>query len=162
MNFQFTQAIKAQFEEIKSIYLEAFARYAARTGRDLATHSHEWFQDASRIDEIWIASDGAEIVGFVIPVECDNRFEIEVICVRPTRQGQGIGPFLLDAVESMAQSRGLTRLSLHTTKVMTGLVKLYEKHGFRIVREGPSDHGRDNLLRVYMEKEIQTGESPDA
>ena len=49
----------------------------------------------------------------------------------------------------------MTQLSLPTTKIMTGLVEMYEKQEFRIIREGPSDHGRDNLLRVYMEKEIQ-------
>ena len=154
MTFRFEQAQKDQFEAIKSIYLEAFARYAQTTGRDLATHSHPWFQDDSRINEIWIATDETEIVGFIIPVEIEASFEIEVVCVNPSRQKQGIGSFLLDAVESMARARGLTRLSLHTTKVMTGLIELYEKHGFRIVREGPPHHGRDNLPRVYMEKEI--------
>ena len=154
MKFQFAQAEQDQFEEIKSIYLEAFARYAQTTNRNLDTHSHPWFQDASRIEDIWVALDEAEIVGFIIPVEIEDRLEIEVICVKPSRQKQGIGPFLLDAVEAMARSKDFARLSLHTTKVMTGLVALYERHGFRVIREGPSDHGRDNLVRVYMEKEI--------
>ena len=30
----------------------------------------------------------------------------------------------------------------------------FERHGFRIVRRGPPDHGKDAHMRVYMEKPL--------
>jgi len=55
----------------------------------------------------------------------------------------------------LARDRGVAKLSLHTTQIMTGLVRLYQQQGYRIVRQGLPEHGLDDYQRVFMEKRIQ-------
>ena len=39
---------------------------------------------------------------------------------------------------------------------MTGLVRLYQVQGYRIVREGLPDHDLDDFPRVFMEKRVDS------
>jgi hypothetical protein len=45
-------------------------------------------------------------------------------------------------------------MSLNTAEMMEDRVRLYSRHGFRIVRRGLPEHGRDAHVRVYMVKEL--------
>ena len=75
-------------------------------------------------------------------------------CVHPARQKTGVGPFLLDGIEQLASDRGVVKLSLHTTQIMTGLVRFYQQQGYQIVSEGLPEHGLDDYQRLFMEKRI--------
>jgi len=45
-------------------------------------------------------------------------------------------------------------VSLVTAEMMDHLIRLYSSHGFKIVRRGLPDHGRDTHMRVHMMKPI--------
>ena len=62
------------------------------------------------------------------------------------RNGEGNG---------VARARGLGGLSLMTAEMAVANIRLYERHGFAIVRRGVLDHGIDAHPRVYMAKTFQ-------
>ena len=72
----------------------------------------------------------------------------------PTRQGTGLGSFLLARVEEIARASGLRELSLETAEMAEGNIRLYRRHGFEIVRRGPPSHGMDAHTRVFMVKPL--------
>jgi hypothetical protein len=39
--------------------------------------------------------------------------------------------------------------------MMEDRVRLYSRHGFRIMRRGPQEQGKDPYVRVYMRKELR-------
>jgi ribosomal protein S18 acetylase RimI-like enzyme len=49
-------------------------------------------------------------------------------------------------------TRGLASLSLETAEMAVANIRLYQRHGFEIVRRGLPDHGLDAHTRVYMVK----------
>jgi hypothetical protein len=57
-------------------------------------------------------------------------------------------------VETLARKRGFITLSLNTAEMMKDRVRLYSRLGFRIVRRGLPEHGKDAHIRVYMQKAL--------
>ena len=85
-----------------------------------------------------------------------TNLELALIGVSPTRQKQGIASWMIGRVESIAASaRRAARSSLITAEMMEDRVRLYSRHGFRIVRRGPQAEGKDAHVRVYMAKELR-------
>ena len=66
---------------------------------------------------------------------------IHQIAVDPTRQGTGVGSWLLQRIDEVARARGLGGLSLETAEMAVANIRLYQRHGFEIVSRGPPDHG---------------------
>ena len=56
------------------------------------------------------------------------------IAVVPSRRGRGIGELLLSSLLDRARADGVRQLSLSVERENPAL-RLYEKHGFRVVRE---------------------------
>ena len=42
---------------------------------------------------------------------------------------------------------------------MTDLLRLYRRHGFKVVRKSLPKHGRDDHIRVFMHKALVAPES---
>jgi len=80
--------------------------------------------------------------------------ELVLIGVSPDRQKSGIAGLMLRCLEPVARAKGMRTLSLNTAEMMEDRVRLYARHGFRIVRRGPPEHGQDRHVRVYMEKAL--------
>ena len=57
-------------------------------------------------------------------------------------------------VEAEAWPAGASSLHLDTAAMMSDLLRLYDRHGFKEVRRGPPGHGRDRHIRVFMEKRL--------
>lgn len=89
----------------------------------------------------------------------ENDLYIHQIAVDPARQGTGVGSWLLQRIDEVARARGLGGLSLQTAEMAVANIRLYQRHGFEIVRRGPPDHGLDPHTRVYMIKSLQVGSS---
>jgi ribosomal protein S18 acetylase RimI-like enzyme len=62
---------------------------------------------------------------------------------------------MLEKIEEIASSRGIKKLTLDTAKMRADLIKLYERHGFRVFNECQPKHGKDNHVRVFMEKSLE-------
>jgi GNAT superfamily N-acetyltransferase len=157
-NLTFVVAAPAQLGEVDQLMRSAFTPYIRRVGRELAPEAYAWFPDAVAQGDIFVALDGAEIVGAIATKRGEGEMVLDLIGVSPTRQKQGIASWMIRQIEPIALARGRPLLSLNTAEMMEDRVRLYARHGFAIVRRGPPEHGKDAHVRVYMEKRL-TGAS---
>ena len=80
---------------------------------------------------------------------------IDQIAVDPSRQGTGVGSWLLARIDEMARSRGLGGLSLETAEMAEANIRLYRRHGFEIVGPWPTRptawiaHMRVHMAKVF-------------
>ena len=74
---------------------------------------------------------GGRIVGSVRARVQDGECPIARLIVHPQSQGQGLGAALLQAIE--AQAAGVRRFTLFTGARSEGNIRLYQRHGYRIV-----------------------------
>ena len=84
---------------------------------------------------IWVAERDDEIVGTVSLTTEPEGMYIRSMAVHPDAQGLGIGHNLLDAVDAYFRSSELDRIFLYTTYFVPGAKEMYEKHGFKWVRD---------------------------
>ena len=108
-----------------------------------------------RFDEgpIWIAEMNGEPAGTVSGIPEDGRFYMRSMAVKPTVQRGGIGQGLVQAFESYAREKGFEKMFLYTTFVLPGATQLYEKNGFRVLRETPPDEWF-GMAGLEMEKDL--------
>lgn len=85
--------------------------------------------DCSTLDGYY-ALDGAEIVG-VITYVLDGG-TCEVISLDSIKENQGVGTFLLQKVEKVAQEQGCNAIQLVTTNDNLRALAFYQKRGFRM------------------------------
>jgi len=84
---------------------------------------------------IWVAERDGQVVGTVSLTTEPEGMYIRSMAVHPDAQGLGVGHELLDAVDEYFQSGVRDRIFLYTTYFATGAKELYEKHGFKWVRD---------------------------
>ena len=104
-----------------------------------------------------LASYPASILNHITPrsgIPSDSFKVGNALAVDPSKQGTGLGRWLLQRLDEVARSRGDRTLSLVTAEMMDHLIKLYGSHGFEIVHRGPPDHGKDAHIRVRMVKTL--------
>jgi ribosomal protein S18 acetylase RimI-like enzyme len=154
MTLTFTPATPDQLGAVDALMRQAFTPYARGLGREIAPDSYGWFGDAIGKGDIFLARDDGQLVGAIATKRGEGDMILELIGVSPTRQKQGIASWMIGQIEPIARARGLSTLSLNTAEMMEDRVRLYSRHGFRIVRRGPPEHGRDTHVRVYMVKEL--------
>jgi ribosomal protein S18 acetylase RimI-like enzyme len=70
--------------------------------------------------------------------------ELAVLAVDPARRGRGVAALLTEAVATAATQAGCTTLWLVTTNDNLDALRLYQRHGFRLVeiRAGAVDEAR--------------------
>ncbi len=102
---------------------------------------------------IWLAMDESEAIGTVSGLAEPDRFYIRSMAVKPTAQGRGVGQRLLNELEEYAKKQGFKKLYLYTTFVLPAARPLYEKNGFRVIRETEPEEWFD-MGGMEMEKEI--------
>jgi len=116
------------------------------------TATAEVIRERMETAKIWIAFDGDEAVGTVTALADEGGgIYIRSMAVTPSAQGKGVGQKLLDALEHDAHHCDEKRLHLYTTFVLPGAQRLYEKNGFRVVRETAPEEWHD-MGGVEMEK----------
>lgn len=123
-------------------------------GREIAADHYAFLAAAIARGDVYVALYGGEIVGVAATERRDGGLYIDRLGAVPTRQGRGVGSFLLDRLEEIARSSGLDALSLETAEMAEGNIRLYRRFGFEIVRRGPPSHGKDAHTRVFMVKPL--------
>jgi len=154
MTMTFKPAPPDQLVAVDALMRQAFTPYVRALGREIAPGSYDWYGEAIVKGDIFVARDDGDLVGAIATKRGDKDLSLEQIGVSPARQKQGIASWMIGQIESIARGRGCRTLSLNTAEMMEDRVRLYSRHGFRIVRRGPPDHGRDAHVRVYMMKEL--------
>ena len=125
-------------EAIADVLLRAFGTFREHdTPEAFAAVTPSADEVESRFAEgpIWVAVLDGEIVGSVsLTTEAEGLY-LRSMAVRPDMQGLGIGHDLLFAVDEFTSSSDLGRMFLYTTYFVPGAKELYEKHGFKWVRD---------------------------
>jgi ribosomal protein S18 acetylase RimI-like enzyme len=66
----------------------------------------------------------------------DRRYELAKMAVAPEAQGRGHANLLVRAALDWARERGAREVVLRTNSSLAPAVRLYEKHGFVVIRSG--------------------------
>lgn len=82
-----------------------------------------------RGDALVAVADG-EIVGLATFSTAPPVAKLTTVAVLPERQGEGIGPMLVSAVEARARAAGARRIALYTNAKMTANIALYPRLGY--------------------------------
>lgn len=161
MMLTFRTAFLPEGEEIERIIRAAFTPYIRALGRELPTagsagFAEGWERFVGELErgEVYVGLDSERIIGAVRTKPQEKDLCIQQIAVDPTRQGTGVGSWLLKRIEEMARARSLGSLSLETAEMAVANIRLYQRHGFEIVSRGPPEHGLDLHTRVYMAKPL--------
>ena len=132
----------ADSRAIASVLYEAFSAFREH-------YTAEAFEVVTpRADEVtgrfaegpmWVAQRSGEIVGTVSLTTEPEGLYIRSMAVVPSAQGLGIGHKLLDALNDYVSDSDCERIFLYTTYFVPGAKELYEKHGFKWVRDTPAE-----------------------
>ncbi len=152
MTLKFATASLTQHEAINRLMLRAFTPYVQKLGRERTAGPYPWLEAAISRGDVYVGLDETEIVGIVTTSRRGDELVIDQLGVDPTRQGAGIGSWLLDQIEQTARHDHVKALSLQTAEMMSDLLRLYNQHGFLETRKTLPAHGDDKHLRVHMKK----------
>ena len=154
MRLRFAKASLSQRAAIDRLMRDAFTPYVEKLGRGSTAGPYPWLEAATGHGDVYVGLDEAEVVGVVATSRRGDELVIVQLGVDPSRQGAGIGSWLLDQIDQTARGEQVTALSLQTAEMMSDLVRLYRRHGFLLTRKALPTHGRDNHLRVHMLKRL--------
>jgi GNAT superfamily N-acetyltransferase len=154
MALTFRKAVPSERDDAERILRSAFTPYVRNLGREIAADAHAFLAAAIDRGDIYLAVDGAEVVGVAATERRDGGIYIDRLGVAPARQGTGLGSWLLVRIEEVARSIGARSLSLETAEMAEGNIRLYRRHGFEIVGRGLPAHGKDPHMRVHMVKPL--------
>jgi ribosomal protein S18 acetylase RimI-like enzyme len=154
MALTFRKAVPSEHDDVRRVLWTAFTPYVRDLGREITVHHYSFLAAAIARGDVYLALDGAEMVGVAATERRDDGLYIDRLGVAPARQGTGLGSWLLVRLEEVARSIGARSLSLETAEMAEGNIRLYRRHGFEIVSRGPPAHGLDPHLRVHMVKPL--------
>ena len=152
MKLRFEKASLSQLEAINRLMRRAFTPYVRKLGREPTAGLYRRLEAAISRGDVYVGLDETGIVGVVATSRRGDEMVIEQLGVDPARQGAGIGGWLLEQIEQTARHDRMKALSLLTAEMMSGLLRLYKRHGFLETRKALPAHGRDEHPRVHMKK----------
>lgn len=136
----------ADLDEVMDIEARA---YAFPWSRDI-------FRDCVRIGyHCRVLLEDQRVNGYGIMSVAAEEGHILNLCIRPTRQGQGLARLLLDALMATARDNGARTLFLEVRPSNEPARRLYARAGFCElgVRRGyyPASQGRENALIMAID-----------
>jgi len=154
MTLTFSSASPSQHDAIYQLMLDAFTPYVIKLDGGPTAGPYPWLEAAIGRGDVYVGLDGTEVVGIISTVRREDELVIDQLGVNPSRQGEGIGSWLIEQIEHTARSEQVTVLSLQTAEMMTDLLRLYTRHGFIETHKALPEHGDDEYLRVHMKKRL--------
>ncbi len=95
----------------------------------------------------FVLKEGKKVIGTVAIIKRGNKVaELKRLYVDTLYQGKGYGSKLLDTAIQYCKENGFTKLEFETNKKFTKAHLLYQRRGFKTVREDKRSY--------YMEKEL--------
>ena len=86
-----------------------------------------------RSGHVWVAEEGEDIAAYLAGEPVEDVFHIEEVAVSAHFQRRGIGRMLIEKVENVSRSKGLTALTLTTDRILPWNAPYYERIGFVIL-----------------------------
>jgi GNAT superfamily N-acetyltransferase len=87
--------------------------------------------------DVWLLEDGRGIAAVLELVDHGDELWIDDVAVEPSRQGRGLGRWLLGLAEREARRLGRTRIGLLTNERYASNIAMYEGYGYRETRREP-------------------------
>ena len=111
-----------------------------------------YHQFETALKEIFLVFEQETIQGFLIACTCDiaRRAIIMRIAVDPEHRGQGIASRLIHAALDEIKSRNLRCVELDVDIVKNGMIKLYEKFGFKTMKVVTLNQDEDEVSFFIM------------
>lgn len=154
MSFTFRTAQPSEFADADRVLRAAFTPYLAKLGREIPADYYKWLPASIERGDVFVAAEGGRVVGVAATERREAELFLDRLAVDPSKQGTGLGRWLLQRLDEVARGRGDRSVSLVTAEMMDHLIKLYGSHGFAIVHRSPPDHGKDAHMRVHMVKPL--------
>ncbi len=141
--------LKNSFEEYRPLYTPDAFEATIPTSGEIRARMNE--------GPVWVAVQEYEIVGTVSVVPRKDELYIRGMAVDPAARKLGIAQRLLEYVERYAAGNGYKTLTLCTTPFLHGAIQLYEKCGFRFIKEIQRDlFGTPLLTMIKNNEEISS------
>ena len=87
-------------------------------------------------EHAWVAELRGQIVGSVFLVRVSDRLaKLRLLYVEPSARGLGIGAHLVRLCIDYARAQGYSTLTLWTNDVLVSARRIYQAHGFALVKE---------------------------
>ncbi len=135
------------------LFLETeYAAFAKDDGYDADIY-RAWFEHGA----ILIAERDGELAGFATAEEVEQQGFYALLCVHPAHAKRGLGRALTEAIKAWCVSRGYTFLTMTTFPNIAWNAPIFERMGFRIMRE---DELTPGLLALRAE-EVESGLAPE-
>jgi len=107
--------------------------------------------DPSR-ERCWIAERAGEVVGSIFLVKSaeEGVAKLRMLYVEPDCRGMGIGNRLVEECLRFARECRYKKVTLWTQSILLPARRIYERHGFKIVKEWPnSDIGVELVSEIW-------------
>lgn len=144
-------------EQIAEVVRRAFGVYRANyTPEAFAVVTPDADEFSRRLDvgPQWVVELDGKIVGTVSVTVDDGDLYVKTMAVDPSLQGRGIANLLMEAIDAYAVTTDHDRIFLYTTYFSAGAKQLYEKHGYRWVRDTPPEEWY-GVAGLEMEKMLR-------
>jgi len=90
-------------------------------------------------DCVWIGAHEGTIVAFLAAVKREEGLQLRYFLIRPECRGMGLGRKMMELFMDFMRRKGYRKAFLWTTNEQQHAVKLYERFGFKLTEEKPSD-----------------------
>jgi len=133
-----------------------FERYIERALREEIDRIADYYREGG----FWVALQSGRLVGtFGLEPAGADAMELRRMYVDPSARRNGIGSQMLRYAEGEARRKNCDRLVLSTAALQSEAIALYEKAGYRKVREEASAPGSHKTVgdvrRLHFEKRLR-------